>query len=233
MSSFDSKLFGQNLKKYRKLKGLSQDNIAMILEKTKATISKYENGDLLMNAEDISKVCDELGIYSSDLFEQEYKNINKENNRNPFKSNKLYCYFYAYNYKTKQYEKGKYILDIVERPDFVRVNFYIPDDNKIYLRGYMQSDKAVSFIALENYEPNNARLEHALIEINIVNGVNNLMLGTYVGSNAQYIPSIRKCYFSQKDVEFTDEMLENLKPSASDIQMLKESNALYLDIFNN
>ena len=113
------------------------------------------------------------------------------------------------------------------------VDFYIPDDNKIYLRGYMQSDKTVSFIALENYEPNNARLEHALIEINIVNGVNDLMLGTYVGNNAQYIPSIRKCYFSQKDVEFTDEMLENLKPSVSDIQMLKESNAIYLDIFNN
>ena len=89
MSSFDSKLFGQNLKKYRKLKGLSQDNIAMILGKTKATISKYENGELLMNAEDISKVCDELGIYSFDLFEQEYKNINKYINRNPLKSNKL------------------------------------------------------------------------------------------------------------------------------------------------
>ena len=39
--------------------------------------------------------------------------------------------------------------------------------------------------------------------------------------------------YHQKDVEFTDEMLENLKPSANDIQMLKESNALYLDIFNN
>ena len=59
MSSFDSKLFGQNLKKYRKLKGLSQDNIAMILGKTKATISKYESGNLLMDAEDINKVCDD------------------------------------------------------------------------------------------------------------------------------------------------------------------------------
>lgn len=233
MSSFDSKLFGKNLKKYRKLKGLSQDNIAMILGKTKATISKYESGNLLMDAEDISKVCDELGIYSSDLFEQEYKNINKGNNRNPFKSNKLYCYFYAYDYKIKQYGKGKYIFEIIERPDFFMVDFYIPNDSRIYLRGYMQSDNSVSFIAFENYKPNNARLEHVLVQINIVNGVNDLMLGTLVGSNAQYIPSIRKCYFSQKDVEFTDEMLGNLKPSTSDIHMLKESNALYLDIFNN
>ena len=233
MSNFDSKLFGQNLKKYRKLKELSQENIATLLKKTKATISKYENGDLLMTAEDISKVCDELGIYSSDLFEQEYKNINKDNSNNPFKSNKLYAYFYAYDYKTKKYGKGKYILDIIERPDFVRVNYYIPGDNRIYLSGYMHADKSVAFISLENYEPNNARLDHALIEINIVNGVNDLMLGTLVGTNAQYIPSIRKCYFSQKDVEFTDIMLENLKPTEHDLKMLKDTNALYLDIFNN
>ena len=233
MSNFDSKLFGQNLKKYRKLKELSQENIATLLGKTKATISKYENGDLIMTADNISKVCEELGIYTSDLFEQEYKNINKENSNNPFKSNKLYVYFYAYDYRTKKFGKGKYILDIIERPDFVRVDYYIPGDNKIYLRGYMHADKSVAFISLENYEPNNARLDHALIEINIVNGVNDLMMGTLVGTNSQYIPSIRKCYFSQKDVEFTDEMLEKLKPAENDIKMLNDTNALYLDIFNN
>lgn len=233
MSNFDSKLFGRNLKKYRKMKELSQENIAMILGKTKATISKYESGNLIMNAEDIAKVCDELGIYSSDLFEQEYKNVNKDNTNNPFKSNKLYIFFYAYNYNTKKYGKGKYILDIVERPDFVMIDFYIPGDNRIYLRGFMHADKSVTFISLENYEPNNARLDHALIEINIANGVNGLMFGTLIGTNAQYIPSIRKCYFSQKDVEFTDEMLEKLKPTENELQLMKDTNALYLDIFNN
>ena len=233
MPNFDSKLFGQNLRKYRKIKELSQENIATLLGKSKSTISKYENGDLLMDARDISLVCNELGIYSSDLFEQEYKNINKDNSSNPFKSNKLYMYFYAYNYKDKKYDKGKYILDIIERPDFVRVDFYIPGDNKIYLRGYMQADKCVAFISFENYEPNNARLEHSMIEINILAGVNDLMLGAYIGTNSQYIPSIRKCYFSQKDIDFTDEMLENLKPSKQELEMLNKTNALYLDIFNN
>lgn len=233
MSSFDSKLFGQNLRKYRKIKELSQENIAVLLGKTKATISKYENGDLQMTAEDISKVCDELGIYSSDLFEQEYKNANKENSKNPFKSNKLYIYFYAYDYKYKRFEKGKFILDIIERPDFIRVDYYIPGDNKVYLRGYMHTDKSVAFISLENYEPNNARLEHSLMEINIVNGVNGLMLGAFMGTNGEYIPSIRKCFCSQRDVEFTDEMLEELKPTEQDLKMLNETNALYLDIFNN
>ena len=233
MSSFDSKLFGQNLKKYRKLKELSQENIAMLLGKTKATISKYENGELIMTADDIGKVCDELGIYSSDLFEQEYKNSNKENSKNPFKSNKLYVYFYAYDYKAKKFEKGKFILDIIERPDFIRVDYYIPGDNKIYLRGYMNSDKCVAFISFENYEPNNARLEHSMLEINILNGVNDLMQGVLIGTNTEYIPSIRKCFCSQKDVEFTDEMLEQLKPTEHELNMLKETNAMYFDIFNN
>ncbi len=233
MSKFDSKGFGENLKKYRNLKGLSQENIANRLGKTKATISKYENGDLVMTADDISQVCEELGIYSTDLFEEDYKNINKENSNNPFKSNKLYAYFYAFDYKTKEYKKGKYILEIVERPNFVRVDYYIHGDEKIYLRGYMQADKSVAFISLENYESTSASLEHVLIEINVVNGVDGLMLGTLTGTNGQYMPSIRKCYFSQKDVEFTDEMMEELKPSEHDLKMLNETNALYLDIFNN
>lgn len=233
MANYDNKLFGQNLRKYRKMKDLSQENIAILLGKTKGTISKYESGDLVMTADDIAKVCDELGIYSSDLFEQEYKNVNKDNSNNPFKSNKLYVYFYAYDYKSTKYTKGKYILDIIERPDFVRVDFYIPGDNRIYLRGYMHADKCVAFISFENYEPNNARLEHSLMEINILNGVNDLMQGIYIGTNSRYVPSIRKCYFSQKDVEFSDEMLENLKPTEQDLKALVETNALYLDIFNN
>ena len=69
------------------------------------------------------------------------------------------------DYKTKKYGKGKYIFDIVERPDFVMVDFYIPNDSRIYLRGYMQSDNSVSFIAFENYKPNNARLEHVLVKL--------------------------------------------------------------------
>lgn len=133
----------------------------------------------------------------------------------------------------RKYGKGKYLLDIIERPDFVRVDYSVYGYKKVYMREYMNADKSVAFISLENYEPNSARLDHAVIEINIANGVNGLMLGTLTGTNAQYVPSIRKCYFSQKYVEFTDEMLEDLKPTEQDLKMLNEANALYLDIFNN
>ena len=40
MSNFDSKDFGERLKNFRIQKGLSQENIAKVLNKDKATISK-------------------------------------------------------------------------------------------------------------------------------------------------------------------------------------------------
>ena len=67
-------------------------------------------------------------------------------------------------------------------------------DNKIYTSGYMLSDNNVCFIILENYKPNNARLEVEII-INVCNGVDDLMMGSYLGTDRQYRPSIRKCYF--------------------------------------
>ena len=45
MAEFDRKQFGENLRKCRKSKNVKQETIAKALGKTKATISKYENGD--------------------------------------------------------------------------------------------------------------------------------------------------------------------------------------------
>lgn len=68
MSNFNSKVFGENLKRYREQKGLSQQNLAESIGKNRTTISRFEQGTLLPNAKEISIICDELGIYESDLF---------------------------------------------------------------------------------------------------------------------------------------------------------------------
>ena len=44
MSEFDSKDFGERIKNYRIKKGLSQENIATSLGKSKAIVSRYEKG---------------------------------------------------------------------------------------------------------------------------------------------------------------------------------------------
>lgn len=58
------------------------------------------------------------------------------------------------------------------------------------------------------------------------------LLGGYFGTNAKCEPSLRKCYFSKKDMEFTKEMFEQLKLNENEKEILEKQNALYLDIFN-
>ncbi len=41
MAEFDSKDFGERLKNYRIQKGLSQENMAILLNKNRSTIARY------------------------------------------------------------------------------------------------------------------------------------------------------------------------------------------------
>ena len=233
MSDFNSKEFGNKLRELRKSKGLSQENLANKLNISRTTIGRFESGEMIPNAQIIKELCEILGVYSTELFEMDYKIKNKDDIKNPFKANCLYMYFNAYNYRTGKFGKGKYKLEIREFPNYIQVNMIDLIDNKVYTSGYMLSDNNACFIILENYKPNNARLEVAEIIINVCNGVDDLMMGSYLGTDRQYRPSIRKCYFSKQEVEFTDEMFENLKITEKENHTLKEENALYLEIFNN
>lgn len=231
MSNFDSKLFGENIRKYRTEKGLSQQNLADLINKNRATICRFENGTLLPNAKEISIICDELGIYESDLFNRNHTFASKKNAINPFKTDTLYVYFNAFNSNTKKFNKDKWIIKIREKEDRIEIDFVNSHDKSIYSTGYMLADDMVAFISFENYKPNQMRLDICEMIIRVCYGTDELMLGAYFGTNAQYEPSIRKCYFSNKDIEFTDEMLEKLKPTESELQNLKKNYALYLEIF--
>lgn len=233
MSEFNAEEFGENIKKYRKQKELTQENLATSLGTTKATISRFESGTMIPNAKEIHQICDELGIYESDLFERNFRFSNRENISNPFKTNILYIYFNAYNGSTKKFNKDKWLMEIREKEDRTEVDFINIHTNKVYATGYMLSDKMVAFISLENYKPNRNRLDVSEFVIKISEGVDDLMMGAYLGTNGNYYPSLRKCYFSKNDIEFTDEMLEHLKPTKMELDQLKENFAIYFDIFND
>ena len=68
MTEFNRKEFGERLKKFRKDKGLSQENLAMIIGKNATTIGRFESGRLIPDAEEIFLLCRELEINENDLF---------------------------------------------------------------------------------------------------------------------------------------------------------------------
>lgn len=66
---------------------------------------------------------------------------------------------------------------------------------------------------MESYKPTSTRIDVAVLEINICNGTGGLILGGYFGTNAKAKcePSLRMWYFSKKNVDFTNEMFQQLK----------------------
>ena len=230
MSSFNKKEFGENIRKFRKAKGLSQENLAMAINKTPATIARYENGEIIPNAEQIYLICNELGIYEYELFNNTRKITNTENIINPFNTDTLYLYYIAYYPKSKKYDKAKFRLKLTQKPDLCRVDFMEYKQEYIYLSGYLQADHHMAVFVFENYKENNLRFELSHIILNIVNGTDKLMLGTFHCTNGEYTPSIRKCIVSKNDIEFTDDLLDKLKITEAEKENLNEHNILYLDI---
>ena len=93
MLEFDSKEFGKRIKNYRINKGLSQENLAMILNKERTVISRYESGEIIPDARDISIICKELGIYEADLYGRDTNRTTQNNkSKKRFGTDKLYVY---------------------------------------------------------------------------------------------------------------------------------------------
>ena len=230
MSKFDKKEFGNNIKKARKNKGLSQENLADILCVTRSAITRYENGEVFPNPEQISIICDALDIYPNDLFDSSNnKVINKESSKNPFKTNTLYIYYNAYFPSQKRYGKGKFKLILHEKYDTCIADLVDYKTNKIYLSGHIYSDETIAVFILENYKPNNPRLEVTQIILNIFDSSRDKFFGTLSCTNGNYTPSIRKCILSKIDLNFDDEMLEELKITDLEKNTLNENNILYID----
>ncbi len=68
-----SKKIGNNIKVARKLKGLTQKEIAEIFHMTQQQYSRFENGVFELNYEQIIKVCNFLDLTPNELFDVDDK----------------------------------------------------------------------------------------------------------------------------------------------------------------
>lgn len=233
MSKFNRVEFGNNLKKTRKAKGLSQENLAKVINKNASTIARFESGRLSPNAEEISLMCDELGINEYELFKTSTENIiNIENSKNPFEVKELFLYYQAYYPNSNTYKVSKFKIKITEKPEKCKIDFVDYKTNKVYMTGHILSDTNIAIFIFENYKSYSPRLEVTEIILNISNGIDGVMLGTLTCTNGQYVPSIRKCAISKKDIEITEDLINKLKITEKEKSDLNENNILYLNINN-
>lgn len=63
-----AKIVGNNIKEARKLKGLTQKEVASIFRMTQQQYSRFENGVFELNYEQILKICKLLDITPNEIF---------------------------------------------------------------------------------------------------------------------------------------------------------------------
>lgn len=232
MGRFNKEEFGNRIKEIRKSKGLSTENLAMMINKSQSIISRYESGTVLPDAETITILCDALGITENDLFNSNDKISNKDMSINPFGVKTLYLYYRAYNKSKDKFFRGKFKLIIREKDNVCKVDMVDYKTDKIYLSGHILADNHIAIFLLENYKPSSPRLEVTEIILNISDCMDRLMFGTLTSTNGNYVPSIRKCMICKEDVEYDDRIEELLEISNKDKDVLLKENILYIDIEN-
>ena len=152
MAEFNKKDFGERLKKFRKDKGLSQENLAKVIGKNATTIGRFENGQLIPNAEQIFLMCNELEIDEQELFNIDTKIHTKESN-NPFKVKTLYVYYNGFYPTRKKFDKCKFKINIIQKSNYCAIELVDYKTDKIYLTGHIETDNFMAFLKFNNYKP--------------------------------------------------------------------------------
>ena len=232
MANFNRKEFGERLRKIRKEKGLTQENLARVIGKTESTIGRFESGFLLPSAEEIYLLCRELDITEYELFNSYDEIINKEKSKNPFGVNKLYVYYYSYYPSQNKFEKCKFVMNIIEKYDYCYVQLADYSTNYVYLEGHLEADNYIAFFRMKNHNEHSKRLECSQFNVNIGDGIDKIMKGAFFATGSKYNTSVKKCLFSKHDLEFTDELLDELKITEDEFENMKEINIWYINTEN-
>ena len=97
MYDIDIKRLGQIAREYRKARNMSIEEVGDAIGKSKATVNRYETGEIVMDILTALELCNVLNIDLNDICKKEVHSIEKDVNINPFKSDLLYLYYISQN----------------------------------------------------------------------------------------------------------------------------------------
>lgn len=112
-------LVGSQIRAFRKAKGLTLQQLADCIHKSRGTVSKYENGEIVIDAETLYDIGQVLEVSPNELFDYQpnqlprYTFASKRGSSPFYNARRLYFYFYDGRYG--RLKDG--IIDIVEEAE--------------------------------------------------------------------------------------------------------------------
>ena len=214
---------GKKIKYFRNAKNISTEELGNIIGKSKTTIVRYENNEILPDILTTLEICNALSIDLNDLCDTSLHSLEKDINKNPFNSNLLYLYYIS---------KNGIIISSIEVTETKNTN-YVLMKNVLTKKGYKQeytgvleSNYNTSFICLTN-AISNPGLDKFQIEIDLHSKIDNKYYGIFLGiSDNTHKPTARKCILTDKLITLIDglsSLFEELKISNEDSKDILET----------
>ena len=234
---------GAKIKNYRKMKKFTLQQLADRIHKSRATVSKYENGDITIDIEtlyDISKALDiglnQLTDYHPqiDTDEQTITDALTYNGQSPFfKANKLYFYFYDGRYKRLKeavIDIHKNIIDengCYEAVLSIHTTTTSGRSSEIYYTGnVLYSDMLIRFSFVNQFNKLEQDLLYIFNPLELRDYTEGLLCGI---SSTDLMPCAFKCLVTLSPNDNYNELKQHLLLTNKDIKRWQKMNMLLVD----
>ncbi len=227
---------GQRIKKYRKSRGYTIEEFSAMINKSKATLSKYENGTITIDIEtlyDISKALDidlkcfidyQPPIFHNDLV------LPKS-----FYFNQPRAYMYYYDGRIHQLVRSLLCFSPAASGKAIDVMLYVavssfsePDRCQHLFTGEMKPYDTITHMVLTN-QINEAEKMYICMLNPMQNRMPAIGLLSGIGSTPFFAPIAMKALISKEPLEENDKLLNHIKLDKEDYHSIRSYNMMVVN----
>lgn len=224
---------GKKIRNFRKLKKITIEQLGEKIKKCKATISKYETGEITIDIVTLYTIADVLSISIDQLLYHNPKNfLTSFNEVKPTFFNGI-SQFYSYLFDGRTNQIIRCVFDIsaeIEKSKYKIMMYMNFEDYNNYQNcentyaGYIEHYDAMTNIFMTNL---NTPMEKVTVSILASFLDSDTKWGLFFGiSSRPMMPIAIKMFFSKKRLKEDDLLKNQLKISREDIRLLKLYNML-------
>lgn len=222
---------GDNIRKFRLAQGMTMEDMAVQIYKSKSTISKYEKGSIAVDIKTLGEIANALNLEPAQLLM-----MPASSKQGPTQGQFMEQeYMYSYDGKSKRIIKSVMEHYQTNSDNEYAIQLFYDVSNKEHLGDctalYKGTGKHFDF--LENYSLENSRHPIEQVWISCISGLshNHVQVGFLAGLlNASLLPAVRKIVLSTELMR-EEELLPYLIFTKEDIKTIKKRNVFIINQF--
>lgn len=223
-----SPLIGENIRFYRKRLKLTQQELGQLINKGKATVAKYESGQILLDVQTLYELSQALSVSMDQLLyvqDEVRRLIEPKEVPNFFKDvGKLYVYYY--DGRNKSLNESVMIINQSRQEDAYEAKLYynVEDVDRYQLCEYTYIGRLVHYDVVSIFTLQNRTMAMEELKIIIPSAYNDESekYAHFTGvSSRPLMPVTFKILVSKRQKKRNAELMKQLKLTKYDIQMLK------------